>query len=248
MRDALLGTLHLSIALWNIEHGVRCGRVSVLTPVNLRPDGWREEVVGNFSLLARVATTPEQRSVAKVVPAVAGQTRQLGEEKSLAMLVELVGRTASLPNWAKRALPALLAITGNRLVDTAALSYIDAVEEPLSFGPNGGEAVELWFSPPARMPLGLSIGAVLAARRLHLAFRYRHALFGEEAACRFADHFVSLLAHLLHAPGYSKPPPTDHARASGTTSGPGTEPRASRARRATGMAPPARRRDPSGLD
>ena len=69
---------------------------------------------------------------------------------------------------------------------------------------------ELWFSPPARMPLGLSVGAVVAAGRLHLAFRYRHALFGKEAACRFADHYVSLLAHLLNDPGDSTPPPADH--------------------------------------
>ncbi|HEY8201871.1 MAG TPA: hypothetical protein VII47_11005, partial [Actinomycetota bacterium] len=222
VRDVLLGALHLSIALWNIEHGVRCGRISVLTPVNLRSDDWREEVVGNFSLLTRVATTPEQRSLAKVVPAVADQTRRLGDEKTLAVLTELVGRTASLPNWAKGALPALLATTGNRLVDTAALSYIHSVEEPLSFGPDGGEAVELWFSLPARMPLGLSVGAVVAAGQLHLAFRYRHALFGKEAACRFADHFVSLLAHLLDDPADSQPAPIDMPP-NVTTSGPGKE-------------------------
>jgi hypothetical protein len=47
------------------------------------------------------------------------------------------------------------------------------------------------------MPLGLSLGALTAGGRLHLAFRYRHPLFSEAAASRFADYYLGLLAHLL---------------------------------------------------
>jgi len=41
------------------------------------------------------------------------------------------------------------------------------------------------FSPPGRMPLGLSIGAVTIADRLHLTLRYRRAQFGSEAGRSF---------------------------------------------------------------
>ena len=197
----LVAALHVAIALWNIEHGLHCGRISVLMPVNLRPPAWREEVVGNFSLLVRVLTTPEQRSLGHVLAAVAAQTERMERENTLAALIEILGRTASLPIWAKRATPALLAITGNRLVDTAQLAYLGRLDQLPAFGPEAGETVEMWFSPPARMPLGLSVGALVAAGHLHLAFRYRPPLLSEEAAGRFADYYLSLLGHLLERAG-----------------------------------------------
>jgi NRPS condensation-like uncharacterized protein len=198
-----MAALHLAIALWNIEHGVHCGRISVLMPVNLRPASWRDEVVGNFSLLARVVTTPEQRTLRRVLREVAAQTGRMEREDTLAALIEVLARTASLPVWAKRAAPALLAVTGNRLVDTAQISYLGRLEDLPEFGPEAGETQELWYSPPARMPLGLSVGALVAAGRLHLAFRYRPPLLGEEAAGRFADYYLSLLGHLVSKKGAS---------------------------------------------
>jgi hypothetical protein len=98
--------------------------------------------------------------------------------------------------WAGRWLPARLAVTGNRLVDTAALSYLGRLDVP-SFGHDAGDPLEVWFSPPARMPLGLPLGAVIAAGRLHLAVRYRRPLMSADAARRFAYRCVLLLGHVL---------------------------------------------------
>lgn len=197
VNNVLMAALHLAIALWNIEHDVPCGRISVLMPVNLRPLAWRHEVMGNFSLLVRVLTTPQQRSLGHVLKAVTAQTERMERENTFGALIEIMARTASLPIWAKRAAPALLAITGNRLVDTAELYYLGNLDPLPAFGPDAGETLGLWFSPPARMPLGLSLGALTAGGRLHLAFRYRHPLFSEAAAHRFADYYLGLLAHLL---------------------------------------------------
>lgn len=199
VNDALMAALHLAIALWNIEHGVPCGRISVLMPVNLRPRAWHDQVMGNFSLLVRVLTTPEQRSLGHVLGAVAAQTERMKQEDTFGALIEVLARTASLPIWAKRAAPALLAVTGNRLVDTAELYFLGDLDRLPTFGPAAGQTLGLWFSPPARMPLGLSVGALTAGGGLHLAFRYRHPLFSEAAAARFADYYLGLLAHLLRA-------------------------------------------------
>ena len=122
VNNVLVAALHVAIALWNIEHGVRCGRISVLMPVNLRPAHLRAEMVGNFSLMVRVLTTPEQRSLGRVVLTVTDQVQRMKNGDTLAALIELLARTASLPIWAKRVAPAVLAITGNRLVDTAQLA------------------------------------------------------------------------------------------------------------------------------
>jgi NRPS condensation-like uncharacterized protein len=77
------------------------------------------------------------------------------------------------------------------------LSNLGQISEPLDFGPEAGETTEVWFSPPARMPLGLAIGTVTAAGRLHLAIRYRHRLFGSEAAQRFSDRYILELKRFL---------------------------------------------------
>lgn len=197
VNDILVAALHLTVALWNIEHGVRCGRVSILMPVDLRPRGWSGEVVANLSVLARTLTKPADRSLHRVLAVVAGQTARMDRERTLAALLEFIGQEAVLAGPLRRALPALVGITGNRLVDTAALAYMGRLDAPLSFGPEAGETVAVWYSPPARMPLGVSVGAVMAGERLHLAFRYRQPLFGPDAACRFADHYALLLAHLI---------------------------------------------------
>ncbi|MCA1702997.1 MAG: hypothetical protein LC808_06880 [Actinobacteria bacterium] len=68
---------------------------------------------------------------------------------------------------------------------------------PPTFGPTAGQRTEVWFSAPARMPLGLSLGAVTAAGRLHLAFRYRHALLDHEAVTRLADRYLSVLMSMV---------------------------------------------------
>ena len=112
-------------------------------------------------------------------------------------LIELLGRTRLFPLWAKRAIVKLLPLTGNRLIDTAMVSNLGDVQEPPPFGDDAGDTVEMWFSPPARMPLGLSVGAVMLAGRLHLSFRYRHRLFGDEATQRFADGYVAELEALI---------------------------------------------------
>ena len=61
---------------------------------------------------------------------------------------------------------------------------------------DAGDVAEVWFSPPARMPVGLALGAVTIGRWLHLSFRYRHPLFGPGAAARFAARYVEALDRL----------------------------------------------------
>ena len=201
VNDVLLGALNLAIAGWNAEHGRPCGRIGVLVPANLRPPQWRQDVVGNFSLPARVSTRPGSRRNPQA--ALRALTAQTGRKKRTGMgtaLIEVLARSPRLPLWAKQAMVMALPLTGNRLVDTAMLSNMGRLEAP-SFGPDAGSTVEMWFSPPARMPLGLTVGAVTVAGRLHLTFRYHRQLFSAEAARRFADRFLAELDALVDGAG-----------------------------------------------
>lgn len=204
VNDVLLAALHLAIAAWNARHGVPCRRISVLVPSNLRPPHLREEIMANFSVPARISTTAVQRtSPGATLRAVSAQTTRKKRTGMGTGLLELLNRSWLLPLSAKERLVDL-PMLGDRLTDTAVLSNLGNVEEPPSFGA-GTDPTGLWFSAPARMPLGLSVGAVTVAGRLQLAFRYRHPQFDADAARRFAECYLDELRHVLQAPADERP-------------------------------------------
>ena len=198
VNDVLLAALNLAVDRWNSEQAAPCRRVSVLVPANLRPPAWRSEVVGNFTLLTRLSTTPRQRVTRRgALAAITAQTRRKKRTGMGTALVELLGGSPLLPLWVKSALSPLIRLTGNRLVDTAICSNLGRLDENLSFGPEAGEATAVHFTAPGRMPCGVSVGAVTVGRRLHLAFRYRHAQFDADAAARFTDRYLAELGELV---------------------------------------------------
>ena len=198
VNDVLLAALNLAIAAWNGERGERCGRIGVLVPANLRPPEWRHDVVGNFSLPARVSTNRRhRRDPESALRALTAQTKRKKDIGLGTALLEVLKGSDRLPLWAKQAMVMSLPLGGNRLVDTAMLSNLGSLTDPPSFGAEAGPTVEAWFSPPARMPLGLTVGAVTLDSRLHLSLRYRHGLFDAAAAGRFADTLVAQVVGLV---------------------------------------------------
>jgi len=191
-QKVLLAALHLAIGDWNLEYGQPGRRVGVLVPVNLRPDGWRHERVGNFSVTARISTGRRHRAgPASALKSITTQMTRNRRSRTGVALLGALDRTHLLPLWAKQSQVVLQPLTGNRLVDTAMLANLGTVEDPVSFGPDAGEAVELWFSIPARVPECLCIGAVTMSGRLQLVIRYPHRLFSPDAASRFGDCLVA---------------------------------------------------------
>jgi NRPS condensation-like uncharacterized protein len=198
VNDVLLAGLHLAIDGWNAEHGDRCQRIGVLVPANLRPAEWRNDIVSNFSLPARLATNRRHRASPMVALAtITAQTRRKKKTGMGTAFIELLDRSHLFPLWVKQLMIMALPLTGNRLIDTAMLSNIGRLDEVPSFGPASGGMSEMWFSPPARMPLGLSIGTVTAKGQMFFSLRYRHRLFGTDAARRFAERYVSELQRFV---------------------------------------------------
>lgn len=194
VNDVLLAATHLAIEGWNAEHGEAARRVSVMVPVNMRPKDWQHEVVGNLILPVRVSTTRAERSTPlATLEAIAEQSRRIKEAGGGGALIEVLRRSPSFPLKVKEATSPLLRVLTRRLSDTVMLSNLGSLDEPPSFGADAGETSEMWFSGPARMPLGLSIGVITAAGRLHAVLRYRHPQFGPDAAGRFADRWLAAL-------------------------------------------------------
>lgn len=198
VNDVLVAALHLAIAGWNSDHGVATGRISVILPVNFRPREWRAEMAVNHVLMTWVTTTATDRQSPKAtMEAVAAQTENIKKTGAGTTLVEVLALSPRLPLWAKQSLSPLLQLTGSRLVDTALLSNLGQLDSAPSFGPDAGETIEAWFSAPARMPCGLSLGVITIAECMHLVFRYRYPLFGPDAADRFANRYLTELSRLV---------------------------------------------------
>ena len=84
-------------------------------------------------------------------------------------------------------------LTGNFVVDTTVLYNLGRLPPvPASLG-RAGKVVDLRFNPPARMPLGVSLGVVGVGDAVHLAFRYRLEQFDHVAAKDFVDLYAATL-------------------------------------------------------
>lgn len=108
MNDMLVAALHMAVDGWNAEHGVRTRRISLLMPVNLRPQAWKTDVVTNYVMESRVFTTPaDRRTPQGILEAVMAQTRRIKDGEGAA-LFELLRHSPKLPLWIKRRLSGAL--------------------------------------------------------------------------------------------------------------------------------------------
>lgn len=200
VNDLLLGVLHVAIDRWNSAHERQSERIGTMMPVNVRPPEQWNETVANITYFVSVSTLASERAEPlDAVRAIARQTAQIKERGTAAALREILFASPALLIEVKRRMPALLGFGGNRFVDTAVLSNVGRVREPIPFGALG-PASELWFSPPCKMPLGLGLGVATYEGRMFFMFRYRHAQWSAEAALRFADAYVELLARAAAPP------------------------------------------------
>jgi NRPS condensation-like uncharacterized protein len=188
-RHALMAALQLAIGHWNREHDKPIHQVGVLVPADLRPDDWGEDVVGNFSVTARVSTGRlERRNAKSALKAVAAQNARNTRLRTGVALIDGLRRNGLLAMWAKQSLIVLQPLTGNHHVDAAMLCDLGRVDLP-AFG--DGEIREIWFSIPTRSPMCMCVGAAAVGERLHLTLRYPQRILGADAARRFGDVLVS---------------------------------------------------------
>jgi NRPS condensation-like uncharacterized protein len=195
VNDVLLGALAVAVQRWNARHGGGDGIVALMMPVNLRPEAWRTEVVGNFASYVSVRfDREEQTDLPTAVGAAAKRTRRIKAQGAAGLIVDLLELpTGMLPSALKQRLQDLIVLTGSRLVDTAVLSNLGRLEHVPRLGDEEGAVRRVWFSPPGRMPLGASLGVATYRDELCLTLRYRHALFDAPSAAAFAGQLRDVL-------------------------------------------------------
>jgi NRPS condensation-like uncharacterized protein len=162
-------------------------------PINLRPAEWRYEIVGNFASYVSVRVgVADLRTLEAAIGAAAAGTRRIKDGGVAGLIVDLFTAPTLLPSALKRRMQDLIPLTGNLVVDTAVLSNLGRIADVPQLG-DAGAVREVWFSPPGRMPLGASLGAVTLNGRLFVTLRYRHALFDAAAAAQFLGRLKYLL-------------------------------------------------------
>ncbi|MDQ4091871.1 MAG: condensation domain-containing protein [Actinomycetota bacterium] len=197
VNDVLLAALHLTVQSWNTKHGASTGRVGVQMPVNVRPADRLWEVVSNLTSMVSVSTAPSDRvDLPTAVAAVAKQTYRRRRNDRAYGLYDLLEGTKRAPLTVKRAVPRLIHLTGDRLVDTAMLSNLGRIPEPptLTARPDS-KPLEVWFSPPCDPACSVAIGVATNGQRLALVTRYRYEQFDADAAEEFTNLLITQIAH-----------------------------------------------------
>lgn len=196
-RNLVLAALHLAIGEWNLAHGAPGGRVGVLVATDLRPPDWANEPIANFTVTARVSTSRRHRAdPAAAVEAVRAQKTRNKRTRTGTALLAGLARSGLLALWAKQSLIVLAPTTQNQMVDTALLADLGWVDDIAGFDDAGAAVESVWFSPPARTPCCVCIGAVTVGGRLHLTLRYPHRVFDAEAAQRFGEMYLQQLKNV----------------------------------------------------
>jgi NRPS condensation-like uncharacterized protein len=192
VNDVLLAALAIAIDRWNAQHGRSERFIALTMPVNLRPAGWRSEIVSNFASWVTVWVPPARgEDLSSVIKRVGVRTQAIKRDGLGGLAVDLLEIPGKVMIATKRWLQYLKPLTGDVVVDTASLSNLgrlDAFPSEL-----GGAITAVWFSPPGQMPLGLSVGVATIDDRLCLTLRYRHAQFDRSAAARFAALYRGVL-------------------------------------------------------
>ena len=194
VNDVLLAALAAAIRRWNRDHGRYAGHIALTMPVNLRPAGWRDEVVGNFASYVSVSLrSRDHRDLRRAIDVTADRTRRIKHGRLAGLTVELLVGPSRLPVVVKRHLQDLIPLTGNTMVDTASLSNLLVLDGWPVLGGGAGAVEGVWFSPPGRAPLGAAIGAATVGGRLHVTIRYPRSQFDREGARAFAALYRDVL-------------------------------------------------------
>jgi NRPS condensation-like uncharacterized protein len=197
VNDLLIIALVVAIGRWNAAHGKSPGRIRITMPVNARAPG-QADAAGNLSRLTAVTAQPPGRGgdVRPLAANVAAQT--LAAKNYPGPQVDPLSRAlaaAWCPAAVKhRLLRLALRTAGPLICDTSLVTNLGTVADPPRFG--SVPATGMWFSTSAHMPRGLSVGAITLTGKLHLCLRYRHALFSEPAAARFAGSYTAALSEI----------------------------------------------------
>lgn len=198
VNDVLLAALHRCIDAWNRDHGDSPRKISLMMPLNLRPREWFYDVVGMFAAFDSITTgRRDRRTPRRTLETVVDQTRRLKDRDRTTVPYEALKLVPpGTPVGLKEQFPELLKGPGQRFVDTAVLSNLGRIPDPLP-ALSAADDPNLWFSPPSFTPGPVGMGVATVGDTIHLACRYRRTKFDADAATAFTDRYVDAVGDFV---------------------------------------------------
>lgn len=192
LNDVLLLAFHRTLADWNSRCGQSPDQISVTVPINQRPRG--DTTLRNSAGQGSTVTSREQRGDDQIgLRSVVEQTRAIKQDRERSDPSSSVGSLWFMPTGLRALIPRVVGlISRERFLNTSRLSNMGRVDLPVS----GLRFIDVWFSVPARMPQGATVGVVQSGPNITLALRCCRRLWDRPAAKEFADLFVEELLRI----------------------------------------------------
>ena len=193
VNDMLIAAMLLCIRRWNRGRGGGKNRVSTMMPINIRPQEWWFEVVGNYSSYVTInllRQCPDDFDAA--VRMVSEQTQALKQTGAAGTLIDLLDIPKFLPAALKAQLKYITPTLGRNLVDSTWVSNLGRLASPPTMG-EAGAVSAFYFSPPSPSPMAITLGVACMADQLYLGLRYRSSLLSQAEAQQFATELKGLL-------------------------------------------------------
>lgn len=186
VNDMLIAGMAQAIKSWNAQQGLGPGRIATIMPVNLRPEAWWYEVLGNFSSYVSISlSAAEQGDFNSTMAAVCAQSTAFKEAGAAGTLIDLLDVPRFLPAFLKGRLKELFPLFGKTLMETTWVSNLGRLEAMPEMG-DAGKVTDVFFTPPAPMPCSIAIGIACMDDQLLIGLRYRNSQFDEAATLDFA--------------------------------------------------------------
>jgi len=188
LNDVLLAAFHRTLAAHAMPS--RGDSISVTVPVTQRQPDERHRFVANLTGQATTTSTSEERKTRLVtMQTMRDQTRRIKREETTDEPAELFSTSILPVRWQARIPKLVSLLTRDRFVATSRLSNLGR-QATIRFTSDGFEIAHLWFSPPARMPQGLTAGVIVYDEAIHLSLRACQDLWDRTALLDFANRFV----------------------------------------------------------
>ncbi|WP_276260206.1 hypothetical protein [Haloglomus litoreum] len=197
VNDVLLSALHLAMADWNDRHGKVTGRLSVMMPVNLRPQEWFHQVMAMYSMFESVRSgRGDRRDAADLLEHVAWQTTRIKErDRAAALYKALAMLPDEIPIGLRQELPELLRGPGMRLTDTIILTNLGNIPTYPSVGTDTEERP--FFTPPSWEGTPVGLGVASLDGRVRIFGRYLRTQFDQDGADRFMSTYATHIEQLV---------------------------------------------------
>ena len=197
INDVLLAACFRVIQKWNYVHHKAAGKVSIMVPVNLGPESFKDVISNQLSYVSVSARPQERADPLVLIRKIRKDIRSMVESGVPFSMIYFLHFVSYLPLPVLKALARLLMSVPVQ-VDTIMLTNMGLIwPEAVREEQMGGSRIkDIAALNPVITPMGLSITIHTNHGSLHVCLGYKTGLFSKEKAQQFLDMYLEELRSL----------------------------------------------------